>query len=55
MFIDLNAVDANHFAGKRFDVAICGAGFAGISLARKLSRKYTEALCEAGGLDYSPE
>ena len=55
MFIDLNDVEANHFDGKRFDVAICGAGFAGISLALRLSRRYSVALCEAGGMDYSSE
>jgi choline dehydrogenase-like flavoprotein len=55
MFIDLNDVGSDHFEQKRFDVAICGAGVAGITLARKLSAEYSVALCEAGDIEYSQE
>ena len=55
MFIDLNDVGSDHFSQKHFDVAICGAGVAGITLARKLSAEFSVALCEAGDLEYSQE
>ena len=55
MFINLNDVESDHFFDKKFDVAICGAGVAGITLARKLSQHFSVALCEAGGLQFSAE
>lgn len=55
MLFDLNKIDTDPFGGKKFDVCICGAGVAGIVLARKLSRRFTVALLEAGDLNYSAE
>lgn len=53
MIIDLNKVDSDPFKEKRFDVCICGAGVAGITLARKLSQRLNVVLLEAGGYEYS--
>ena len=53
MFIDLNKVDSDPFRDKRYDVCICGAGVAGITLALKLSRSLNIVLLEAGGYEFS--
>ena len=53
MIIDLNEADSDPFQTKVFDVCICGAGVAGITLALKLSQKLNVALLEAGGFQYS--
>ena len=55
MIIDLNDVDGDPFADRVFDVCICGAGVAGITLAQKLSSKLDVLLLEGGGLEYSVE
>jgi choline dehydrogenase-like flavoprotein len=53
VIIDLNTVDTDPFEHKRFDICICGAGVAGITLALNLSEKLNICLLEAGGFDYS--
>jgi len=53
MISDLNEANSDPFKTKVFDVCICGAGFAGITLALKLSQKLNVVLLEAGGLQYS--
>jgi choline dehydrogenase-like flavoprotein len=55
MFIDLNQVDSDPFRDKTYDVCICGAGVAGITLALKLSPRISVALLEAGGFEYSED
>ena len=55
MIFDLNKVDSDPFKDKAFDVCICGAGVAGITLARKLSQKLEVALLEAGSYEYTDE
>jgi choline dehydrogenase-like flavoprotein len=55
VIIDLNTVDTNPFEHKKFDICICGAGVAGITLALNLSEKLNICLLEAGGFDYSDE
>ncbi len=52
---DLNRLDTDPFAGKIYDVCICGAGPAGITLARKLADTYSVCLLEAGDRHYTPE
>ena len=53
MIIDLNVVDTN-IANKKYDVCLCGAGPAGITVARALSRVGKKvAIFEGGGLEYS--
>jgi choline dehydrogenase-like flavoprotein len=53
MFLDLNLVEPKHFQGKTFDVCVCGAGVAGITLALELSQALSVALLEGGGRAYS--
>ena len=55
MIIDLNEVDPIFFQNKNFDICICGAGVAGITLALNLSKNLNVCLLEAGGLEYSDE
>ncbi len=55
MFFDLNQLEANHFQGKTFDICVCGAGVAGITLAIQLSRKFSVILLEGGGFQYSKD
>lgn len=56
MLLDANLPNEGVFDGRVFDVCICGAGVAGITLARKLAEKgHTIALLEGGGLDISEE
>ena len=56
MLLDANLPNEAVFDGRVFDVCICGAGVAGISLARELAAKgHTVALLEGGGLDISGE
>lgn len=55
MKIDLNKVDYNPFKHKNFDICICGAGVAGITIALNLSKKLNICLLEAGGFEYSDE
>ncbi len=50
---DLNLVEQDPFAGKEYDICICGAGPAGITLARKLSSDFEVCLLEAGGMEFS--
>ena len=53
MIIDLNSVE-NSTAKKQFDVCICGAGPAGITVARTLAAQGKKvALFEGGGLQYT--
>lgn len=55
MLIDLNNSPTNN-SEKVYDVCICGAGPAGITLARKLAAAGKKvALFEAGGLQYSED
>lgn len=52
MWIDLNASPTDPFAGRTFDIAIGGAGPAGITLARALAAKgFGVLLLEAGGVE----
>jgi len=53
MIADLNETDGDPFRDKVFDVCICGAGVAGITLALRLSRHLSVLLLEAGGKEYS--
>jgi hypothetical protein len=54
MIFDSNRLDANHFANRRFDVCIAGAGVAGIVAARRLAAEGLRiALLEAGDREYS--
>jgi len=55
MIVDLNELKADPFKSQDFDVCICGAGVAGITLARKLPRHLKVLLLEGGGGDYSLE
>lgn len=48
MIVDLNNVTSDPFKGKKYDVCICGAGVAGITIARKLSKRLNIILLEAG-------
>lgn len=55
MLFDLNTLGI-HTNLKKYDVCICGAGPAGITLARTLaSHGKTVALLEGGGLEYSDQ
>jgi choline dehydrogenase-like flavoprotein len=53
MIIDLNRVDRDPFKENQYDVCICGAGVAGITLALKLSEKLSVVLLEGGGFKRS--
>lgn len=55
MIIDLNKVDRDPFKETQFDVCICGAGVAGITLALKLAQSLHVILLEGGGFAYSDE
>ena len=55
LIIDLNKVTSDPFKDKKYDVCICGAGVAGITLARKLSKRLNVILLEAGDYGYSSE
>ena len=55
MIIDLHSVDSDPFKENSYDVCICGAGVAGITLALKLSDKLKVVLLEAGGYEYSAD
>jgi choline dehydrogenase-like flavoprotein len=55
MIIDLNGVQNDPFADKQYDVCICGAGVAGITLALSLSQKLNILLLEGGGLKPTAE
>ncbi|MEZ5825718.1 MAG: GMC family oxidoreductase [Geminicoccaceae bacterium] len=54
MIVDAETDEARAaIAGRRFDLAICGAGPAGITLALEMAAAgYDVALLEGGGLDY---
>lgn len=52
---DLDQFDTDPFAEQKYDVCICGAGPAGITLARKLAKSCTVLLLEAGGMSFSRE
>lgn len=52
---DLDLVESDPFSDKPYDVCICGAGPAGITLARKLSTSYSVLLLEAGGMSFTRE
>lgn len=53
MIIDLNSVEKNS-AHKHYDVCLCGAGPAGITVARVLAKQGKKvAIFEGGGLEYS--
>lgn len=53
MIIDLNAVEQN-IPSRKYDVCLCGAGPAGITVARALSKRGKKvAILEAGGFEYS--
>jgi hypothetical protein len=53
MITDLNRADSDPFKHKIYDVCICGAGVAGITLASKLSEKLNVVLLEGGGRVFS--
>ena len=53
--VDLDQVEGDPFNGVHYDYCICGAGPAGITVARKLAEKYRVCLLEAGGMSYRPE
>jgi choline dehydrogenase-like flavoprotein len=53
MIVDLNTVDSDPFIDKIFDICICGAGVAGITLATRLPSRLNVLLLEGGGLQYS--
>ena len=53
MIIDLNNINSDPFREKMFDVCICGAGVAGITLALKLSPRLKVLILEAGGYEVS--
>lgn len=55
MILDLNKLDPGFFGDQQYDVCICGAGVAGITLARKLSENLNVLLLEAGDEIYSAE
>lgn len=55
MIADLQDVDNDPFKGRVYDVCICGAGIAGISLALALSERLEVALLEGGGYEPSEE
>ncbi|MDH3281132.1 MAG: GMC family oxidoreductase [Gammaproteobacteria bacterium] len=55
MIVDLRDIDSDPFRDKTFDVCICGAGVAGITIARRLPKHLNVALLEAGGLVYTDE
>lgn len=55
MLADLSRLAPDHFADTVFDVCICGAGPAGLSLAQRLSGRFAVALIEGGDLEYSDE
>ena len=53
MIIDLEQLETSPFKGKYFDVCVCGAGVAGITLARKLVRTQAVVLLEDNGFEFS--
>lgn len=53
MIVDLNKIEDDPFHAKKFDVCICGAGVAGITLALNLSRRLNVVLLEGGGTEVS--
>ena len=55
MIFDLNSTTDDIIGNQKFDVCICGAGVAGITLALNLSSKLRVLLLEAGGFDFSAE
>jgi hypothetical protein len=56
MLLDLNNISTNEETFSGFDIAIIGAGAAGITLALKLTSYGKKvALIEAGGLEYSDD
>ena len=55
MIVDLNAVQSDPFSEKSFDVCICGAGFAGITMALNLPKNLKVLLLEGGGFKASAE
>ena len=55
MIVDLNSVQSDPFSEKNFDVCICGAGFAGITMALNLPRNLKVLLLEGGGFKASAE
>jgi hypothetical protein len=55
MIADLQDASSDPFQDKVFDVCICGAGVAGITLALRLSRNLNVLLLEAGGAEYSEQ
>jgi len=55
MIYNINDVDLDHFDKKKYDFCIVGAGFAGITLALNLDKKYKVLLLEAGDYEYSTE
>ena len=55
MITDLHEAQSDPFEGREFDVCICGAGVAGITLALHLPRSTRILLLEAGGLQASTD
>ena len=55
MIVDLNSVQSDPFSEKSFDVCICGAGFAGITMALNLPRNLKVLLLEGGGFKATSE
>ena len=53
MIVDLNSVERNA-THRQYDICLCGAGPAGITIARVLAKKGKKvAIFEGGGLEYS--
>jgi choline dehydrogenase-like flavoprotein len=55
MIYNLNNLDKNTFDDKIYDFCIIGAGFAGITLALNLDKKYKILLLEGGDYDFTVE
>ena len=55
MIYNLNNLDKNTFDDKTYDFCIIGAGFAGITLALNLDKKYKILLLEGGDYDFTVE
>ena len=55
MIYDLNETAVNSFLDKPYDFCIIGAGFAGITLALNLDKRYKVLLLEGGDYDFSAQ
>lgn len=55
MIYNLNEIMVNPFVDTQYDICIIGAGFAGITLALNLDKRYKILLLEGGDYDYTVE